>query len=103
MREGSETVHVVRKPKVDRLKPTLVSADEFDIEQVHLIPAASNEAQGGWVQLDGFTLVKKGFVDLRADDQVVARGETYQVIGRPGKFVKRGNVVAVIATLRRAS
>ena len=103
MRKGAETVHILRKAKVDRLKPVYDVPQEFDIEGVHLIPAASNEAENGWVQIDGFTLVTKGWEDIRPDDQVVARGETYSVIGQPGEYVKRGNVKAVIATLRRSS
>lgn len=103
MRKGTETVHVIRKAKVDKIKPTSGPPQEFDIEDVHLIPAASQEAEGGWVQIDGYTLIAKGEVDIHQDDRVEARGETYSVIGKPGVYTKRGRPAATFATLRRAS
>lgn len=103
MRKGDETVHVIRKAKIDKLKPASGPTAEFDITGTHVLPAASNEADQGWVQISGYTLVVPGDADVRADDQVTVRGETYSVIGKPGKFMKRRKIVATIVTLRSSS
>jgi hypothetical protein len=103
MPKGTETVTVVRKAKVDRLKPVAGPLQEFDIEKCSVIPRASNEAEGGWVQIDGYTVVAPGGSDIRADDQLRVRGELHSVIGKPGRFVKRRREVAVIATTSRST
>jgi hypothetical protein len=103
MRKGDETIHVIRKAKVDKLKPASGPAAEFDIENCHVIPAASNEAEQGWIQISGYTVIIPGDADVRADDQVTVRGDTLSVIGKPGKYQKRRKIVATFVTLRGAS
>jgi hypothetical protein len=101
-KKGDETIHVIRKAKVDKLKPTSGPADEFDVEGCWVIPAASQEADGGWVQISGYTVIVPRSADVREDDQVSVRGGTYSVIGRPGLY-RKGRKSYLFVTLRGAS
>lgn len=101
--KGRETVTVVRKAKVDKLKPTAGPANEFDVERCELIPRASNESGNGWVQISGYTVVAPGEADIRADDQLRILGDLYSVIGKPGVFRKKGKPVATMATTERSA
>jgi hypothetical protein len=100
---GHETVTVVRKAKVDKLKPASGPTDEFDVKRCELIPRASNETEGGWVQISGYTVVAPGEADIRADDQLRILGDLYSVIGKPGFFRKKGRPVATIVTTSRSA
>lgn len=102
MARGKETVRVIRKPKVDKVKPSSGPTAEFDVNGCHVIPRASNEAEGGWVQINGYTVVAPGAADIRADDQLVVRGETHSVIGKPGVFFKGSRPKNTIATTERS-
>ena len=101
MAAGKETVRIIRKPKVDKLKPASGPTSEFDIKRCHVIPRASNEAEQGWVQVSGFTIVAPGDSDIREDDQMKVRGKIYSVIGVPGVFFKGSRPKNVIATVER--
>jgi len=98
MAAGKETVRIIRKPKVDKLKPASGPTEEFDVERCHVIPRASNEAEQGWVQINGYTVIAPGAADIREDDQIVVRGATHSVIGKPGVFFKGSRPKHTIAT-----
>ncbi len=95
-----ETVVIVRRARVDRLKPASGPTAEISVAKCVVLPRASQESDGGWVQRSGWTVYAPVGSDFRADDQVRVRGELYAVEGEPGQFpVKRGIGVAV--TLER--
>lgn len=81
---GTETITVVRKPQVDRLKPTAGAEQRFDIDNCIVLPRASNESGGGWVQLSGYTVYAPPGSDVVAEDRVICRGEMHSVRGKPG-------------------
>lgn len=91
-----ETVTIIRKAKVDKLKPASGPTAEIDVKRCVVLPRASNENGGGWVQESGWTIYAPVGSDFRPDDMVRVRGLTYAVEGVPGVFpVKRGLGVAV--------
>lgn len=94
---GKETVTVVRKPKVDKLKPASGPTAEIEIEDCFVIPRGSYERDRGWVQVSGFTIwAPAGSPPVRADDLVRVRGELYSVEGEPGDFGrKRGPSISI--------
>lgn len=95
-----ETVTIVRKPKVDKLKPASGPSAEIPVEKCIVLPRASNETDGGWVQRSGWSVYAPVGAPFRPDDQVRVRGELYAVEGVPGVFpVKRG--IGVVVTLER--
>lgn len=101
MAAGKETVRIIRKPKIDKIKPVSGPAVEFDIKRCHVIPRASKEGEGGWVQISGFTVIAPRDADIHADDQMVVRGKTYSVIGTPGVFYKGSRPKNTIATVEK--
>ena len=103
MPRGAETVRVVRKPKVDKLKPSTATATEFDVDNCHVLPRSSNEQEYGWVQIEGFTVVAPGDADIREHDQLQVRDELHSVIGKPGQYRKGGRPVALMVTTERVS
>lgn len=103
MAAGKEVVEIIRKPKVDKLKPTSGAEQRFDIPRCHVIPRASRENEGGWVQINGFTVVAPGEADIREDDQMVVRGKTYSVLGKPGVFYKGSRPKNTIATVGQSA
>lgn len=102
MPKGKETVRIIRKPKVDKLKPASGPTAEFDIEGCHVIPRASNESGAGWIQISGYTVVAPGAADIHEDDEMVVRGAKHSVIGRPGVFFKGSKPKHTFATVVRA-
>lgn len=100
MAKPDETIHVVRKAKIDKLKPVAGPESEFDVDKCFVIPRASNEAEGGWVQISGYTVVAPGDTDVRADDLVDVRGERHSVIGKPGLYRKGRKSYLFITTQR---
>lgn len=102
-KKGSETVWLIHKEKSDRLKPTTSTATEFELDGVDVIPRASNEAERGWVQLSGFTVVVYEDIDISPDAQMRVRGELYSVIGEPGVFRKRGRLKGILVTVERSA
>jgi hypothetical protein len=101
-KKGDETIHVIRKPKVDKLKPASGPTEEFDVDDCFVIPRSSNETEGGWVQLSGYTVVAPGGTDVRADDQITVRGEVHSVIGKPGLYRKGRKSYLFITAARSA-
>ena len=95
---AKETVRVVRKARVDKLKPAAGPTEEFDIKRCVVVPRASHEEGRGWVQIDGYTVLTPKGSDIRPDDQVICRGEIHSVIGKPGDFGRKG----ILVTLERA-
>lgn len=102
MAAGKEIVRIIRKPKVDKLKPASGPTDEFNIEHCHVIPRASLEAEAGWVQISGYTVIAPGDADIREDDQMMVRGLLHSVIGKPGVFYKGTRPKNTIATVGRS-
>lgn len=101
MGAGKETVRIIRKPKVDKLKPASGPAAEFDVKRCHVIPRASQEAEAGWVQISGFTVIAPKDADIRPDDQMMVRGKVYSVIGQPGVFYKGKRPKHTFATVEK--
>lgn len=96
---GAETVTVIRKPRVDRLGTSTEPTLEFEIKDCLLWPRASLEDGKGWVQVAGYGILFPPGTDIRATDQVRARGELHAVEGKPGDYGKKG----IIATLKSVS
>src|SRR5690349_13207299 len=98
-----ETVTIVRKPRVDRLKPASGPVEEAPVSRCIVLPRASNETDAGWVQVSGYTVIAPVGSDFRPDDQVRIRGELYAVIGEPGEYpVKKGKPGVFVTTERVA-
>lgn len=101
---GSETVTVVRVPKVDKLKPKPTGpAPEHDIEGCAILPRSSEEEGKGWVTVDGHMVIAPFGSDVLATDHVrTPDGVTWQVDGTPGSYKnRRGKGKAVIFYLER--
>ncbi len=98
-----ETVTVVRKPKVDKLKPTAGAAVEIPVKRCVVLPRASNETDGGWVQVSGFTVIAPVGSDIRPDDQLRIRGVLYAVEGEPGVYPVRKGKLGVFVTTERVA
>jgi hypothetical protein len=98
---GSETVTVVRGGRVDRIKGITVAETTHDVEDCAIIPRASRDEAGGWVQVGGYTVYADPEADIKADDQVICRGERCEVEGVPGVWRKRsGEAKALAVTLK---
>jgi hypothetical protein len=102
-RKGSETVWLIDKEKVDRLKPTSPTATEFELKNCDVLPRASNEGERGWVQVSGFTVVVYEDIDISPDAQMRVRDELYSVIGEPGVYRKRGKLKGILVTVERSA
>lgn len=107
---GSETIHVIRKPKVDRLSSDNPASAEHDIEGCVILPRLASGAQNsaeqgkGWVIIEGKMIIAPFGSDIQADDAVTIPGDTvkWQVDGAPGPYSnKRGRGKAVIFYLKR--
>lgn len=98
-----ETVTVVRKPKVDKLKPASGPTAEIPVRRCFVLPRSNHEADSGWVQISGWTVIAPVGSDIRADDQVRVRGELYAVEGVPGEFPVRKGKPGLFVTLERVS
>lgn len=101
MAAGKEVVTIIRKPKVDKLKPTPGAEVQFDIKRCHVLPRASNESQQGWVQVSGYTVIAPGEADIHEDDVMMVRGAKHSVIGKPGVFFKGTRAKHTFATVER--
>lgn len=102
---GTETVHVIRKVKTDRLATPPVDAPaEHDIEGCAIAPRTSFETGKGWVIVDGRMVAAPYGADIQADDLVTIPDSphTWQVDGVPGPYKnKRGKEKATIFYLKR--
>lgn len=108
MQRGTETLTVIRKAKVDRLRPAAGPTVEHVIEQVIAWPRSAREGDKGWVQIAGENvwcpaLPDGSMPDITEDDQVRFRGQLYDVAGRPGDFVKRGRNLGRLANLNEVT
>jgi hypothetical protein len=101
---GTVTITVVRKPRVDRLKPTPAVEQRFDIPGCVVWPRASNEADQGWVQISGENVFCPPGSDVVAEDEVLLRGSRYSVKGEPGFFeTKKGKAKGIMVTLEKVT
>lgn len=108
---GSETITVIRKPKVDRLdEPPAVAPPEHEITGCVILPRLASGAQNskeqdkGWVIVEGKMVIAPYGADILADDEVKVPGDPmpYQVDGPPGPYKnKRGRGKAVVFYLKR--
>lgn len=98
-----ETVVVVRKPKVDKLKPASGPTAEISVPRCYVLPRANQEEGGGWVQTSGFTVIAPVGTDIRADDLLRIRGELYAVEGVPGEYPIRQGKPGLFVTTERVA
>jgi hypothetical protein len=107
---GSETVHVIRKAKVDRLSSATSTSSEHDVEGCVVLPRLASGAQNsseqgkGWVIVEGKMIIAPFGSDVLADDAVTLVGDSvqWQVDGPPGPYKnKRGRGKATIFYLKR--
>lgn len=102
MAKGNETITVVRKPRVDKLKPTSGVEQRFDIEGCIVWPRAAVEEGRGWIQKAGQNVFAPAGSDIRPDDEVIVRGLRYSVEGIPGDFrSRRGKRKGLLVNLER--
>lgn len=105
MPTGNETVHVVLTVKRDRLDPTPATApEEFDLKGCQVLPRQAREADGGWVNVDGWDIwcFKDPGRAIPADATVVVRGVPHGIEGTPALFDKRGKFKALKIVAVRA-
>lgn len=98
-----ETVTIVRKPKVDRLKPASGPTAEIPVRRCYVLPRSNQEEDGGWVQVSGFTVIAPVGSDIRADDLLRIRGELYAVEGVPGEYPVRKGKPGLFVTVERVA
>jgi hypothetical protein len=98
-----ETVIVVRKPKVDKLKPASGPTAEIPVLRCYVLPRSAQESDGGWVQISGLTVIAPVGSDIRADDQIRIRGELYAVEGVPGEYPVPQGKPGLFVTVERVS
>jgi hypothetical protein len=98
-----ETVVVVRKPKVDKLKPASGPTAEIPVPKCYVLPRANQEEGGGWIQVSGYTVIAPVGSDIRADDQIRIRGELYAVEGVPGEYPVRVGKPGLFVTVERVA
>lgn len=103
---GSDTIHVIRTVKVDRLAAPGGAPAEHDVDGCVVLPRLLNAAEDGkgWVIVEGKMVIAPFGADVLADDQVTIPGDTvkFQVDGAPGPYKnKRGRGKAVIFYLKR--
>lgn len=94
MPRGTETIKVIKTLKKGKLSttPTGPTAGSFDIPGCQVIPRGSYEEGKGWTNIDGWdvwVLKNPPPEPVLSSYQVVVRGETYQIKGKPGEFDKR--------------
>lgn len=99
---GVRTIHVVRKPKVDRLSDASPAASEHDIEGCVVLPRTSHEEDKGWVIIEGRQIIAPYDADILSGDQVDVDGKRWDVDGEPGRYEKKtGRGKATIFYLKR--
>lgn len=101
---GSETVTVIRAPKVDRFSTASdTPPPEHDVEGCAILPRTSSEKDRGWVIVEGRMVIAPFGADVKATDQVrTPDGETWDVDGEAGDYKnKRGKGKATIFYLKK--
>jgi len=100
---GSETVTVVPKVHVDRLRPSGGSTlPEYDLKGCHVLPRVNTEAEGGVVGIDGFDVYYFGGVRAPNHDwQVRIRGALHEIDDQPRDFIVKGRRKALIFATKR--
>lgn len=104
MPSGTETVTVIRKPKVDKLTPASgTTPEEFDLEGCQLLPRRAQEEGQGWVSVDGWEVwcFKNPGREILFSDQIRIRGDLYSIEGTPSVYDKRGTFKALQVTTKR--
>ncbi len=91
----TETVTRIRPPGKDTFGDPLPGSDaEFDVEGCLFAPGPSTENLTGANQVDAdATVYMPEGTDIRATDQVRARGDLYEVAGKPGVWAGFGVTV----------
>lgn len=102
---GTETVVVVRTPKVDILDDAPTGTPpEHEIDGCAVMPRTSYEEESGWVIVEGRMVVAPFGADITADDRVRVPDspELWDVDGEPGEYKnRRGKGKATIFYLKR--
>lgn len=102
--KGSETIKVIRTPKVDRLDdaPTGIPP-EHEITGCIILPRQINEAGQGWITIEGYDVYAPYGSDILETDRIVARGRSWNVDGRPADYVNtHGKGKIMLVKLKRA-
>lgn len=97
---NTETVTVVRPPGKDAFgDPLPDSGSTFEVGGCMFAPGPSNEPgfAANTVDTDA-TVYAPPAADFRATDLVIARGDTYTVVGKPQVWAGFGVVVALRQT-----
>jgi hypothetical protein len=118
---GGLSITVVRKGKVDKLKPSSAEAARHTISNCVVLPSQTFDAdRGTWITVEGYDVhcLAGGIVtpagsglphavgpdDVTGDDQVEYAGEIWQVYGEPAEFrTSRGVLKSLLVRLRRVS
>ena len=119
---GGLSITVVRKGKVDKLKPSSATATRHTISNCVVLPSQTYDAdRGTWVTVEGYDVhcLAGGIVtpadsglpphtltpeDVDGDDQVEYAGETWQVYGEPAELRNaRGVLKDLLVRLRRVT
>lgn len=101
MAKGNETVTVVRPARVDKLSTAPAGEPPtFQLENCQLIPRATKEDGGGWVNIGGWEIwcFTEPSQPVLHTDRVVVRGKTLELEGEPARFDKRGRFKALKLT-----
>jgi hypothetical protein len=113
MARGVETIVRVRKVKQDPLKPSSSSpVANATFKNCEVLPRQPVETERGLVGLEGWDVFcfDPESVDpvtklskILHTDQITLRGETYNVIGEPRPFTKKGRFKMLQITLSKVS
>lgn len=106
---GGLSIVVMRKPKVDKLKPTSGPAQRTVITNCVVLPSQTYDSQRGiWVTVDGYDVhclapgAEPG--DVLEDDQVEYDGKLWQVYGAPAVYRNgRGQLKDIVVKIRRVA
>lgn len=105
MPKGVEQITRTRKAKVDKLKPqTGVDDDVATYGNCEVLPRQPIETDRGQVGVEGWDVYCfDASADVIRTDLVELRGQSYNVVGEPRRFTKRGRFKALQITLSKVS
>ena len=100
---GTETVKVYRQAKSDSLDDLGTATSTPDHEEPNCLiwPRTSTEEGKGEVVIDGLNVFTPPGADVLASDIVEARGEKYDVEGKPGDYRLHGRQRGLLVVLKR--
>lgn len=98
-----ETVTIVRKAKIDKLKPVSGPTAQIPVRRCVVLPRTSRETEAGFVQISGHTVIAPVGTDIRPDDQLLIRGLLEAVEGVPGEYPVRKGKLGLFVTTERVA